>query len=873
MKKDTLIPPKLAQRLLYLFLRDDLAEEVSGDLEEKFYLTLKHKSKWRAQWNYWYQVLNYVRPFALRRSRSMSQNKFIMFQSYFKIATRSLLKQKLYSAINIGGLALGLSCFIIILLYVQHEFSYDRFYNNVDQIYRVYQKQTGNVFMGTDYFAVTPAQLATNLREEFPEVKSATSVEQSSGLLEVGDNHFLESGLAGDYQFFEVFPLTFVSGNPKNVFTDSKSIVLTKTLAKTIFGDQDPIGQLIKYQNIDGYTVTGVVDDPPSNSSLKYSFIINLLYNEMYAQDLKRSGWHNNSVHTFILLDENAKASAVSQKLPALVKKYQQEEDYKNYPFKDEYFIQPFTELYFQSNVNFDVGLKGNRKSIYLFSAVALIILILACVNYMNLAIARSIKRSREVGLRKVVGAIRKQVISQFLGESILITFISLLFAIGLVYILLPVFGRIIERPIELDFTSNPVLLPGLAILVILVGLFSGSYPAFVMSSLKPIQVLKAKADVKISGFNLQRVLIVAQFAASITLVIGSLVIHKQLNYIQHKELGYTKENIVTIRLSDRSLRDKFQSLSNEWQQNPAILAATMSSHLPTNITSSSMIKRPGSLSDKVELAIYQFAGGYDVLDVFDIKLLAGRDFSQDVKSDEDQACMINETAAKALGWTAEEAINKQIDLGGQTTVIGVVKDFHMHSMHLSIQPLIIRLSTQRGNYFSLKVKKDNIAATLAFIEKTIKQHSPYPFQYEFLDDNYNNLYQSEMKLGEIFGFFTIVSILIASLGLFGLAAFMADQRTKEIGIRKILGASVNNILLLLSKDFLSLVLLAFITAAPIGWYAMNKWLQEFAYRIDIGWWMFAVAGALAFIIANLTIGYQSIKAALSNPVDSLKSE
>jgi putative ABC transport system permease protein len=868
------IPPKSAQRLLLCFLRDDLAEEVSGDLEEKFYLTLKKKSLRRAKLNYWYQVFNYLRPFAIRKSKSIYLNQFDMFQNYFKITVRNLLKQKLYSVINIGGLSIGLACFIMMMLYVQHEFSYDRFYENADHIYRIYQRQSGNVFLGSDYFAVTPAQLASVLREEFPEVSYATSVEERSALVGTDVHSFWEKGLAGDPQFFDVFTFSFLKGNPKEALKDIKSIILTRTLADKIFGDDDPIGQSLRYQNGDSFTVTGVINDPPANSSIQFSFVVNILSNQWYAEQLKQPTWNNNSFHTFFVLSQGASPGDLQKKFPALLKKYQDRKGYANYPFKDEYFIQDLPSMHLQPAVNFDIGIKGNQRYVYLFSAVALIVLLLACVNYMNLAVARSIKRAREVGLRKVVGAVRRQLIGQFLGESVLIAFLSLVLAVGLTYLLLPVFGQLMERPIELNFFSNPLLLPGLLLLVILVGLFSGSYPAFFMSSLRPVQVLNGKVDGKSSGSRLQRWIIVGQYAVSIVLVTSSLIIYNQLQYMQQKDLGYDREDVIAVQFRDQTLLQKYEALRTEWRQHPDIIATTASTHLPINITSSHLINDEDNSRKEDDLAIYEWRVNYDFHEVFGMKLIAGRTFSREIKSDINEAYLLNETATKALGWTPEAAIGKQIlDNGGKKTIVGVVKDFHMHSMHLPIQPLIVRLHLESPNFIFVKVRPQRLTETIAFMEKTIKKLSPYPFEYRLLDEHFDQLYKSEMKMGEIFGFFTLLSILIASLGLFGLAAFMSGQRTKEIGIRKVLGASAQSIVFLLTKDFLSLVGFAFLLSIPIAWYIMREWLQDFAYRIEIEWWMFAAAGVLALLVANLAIGYQSLKASSTDPVDSLRSE
>jgi putative ABC transport system permease protein len=855
---------------LLFFLRHDLAEEVRGDLEEKFSVTLKTKSVIRAQLNYWYQVLSYLRPFAIRKTSFDYLNSSGMYRNYFKITLRNLVKHKLYSAINIGGLAAGLSCFIIIVLYVQHEFSFDRFYNNADRIYRVYQKQSGNVFLGSDYFAVTPSQLASVMEEEFPEVVAATSVEDQTALLSTSKNSFWEKGMGGDHHFFDVFTIPFLEGNSKHALKDPKSIVLTKSLAKKIFPSDDALGQSLKYQNEASYLVTGIIDDPPSNSSFQYSYIINIHSNYWYGENMKRPKWNNNNIHTFFLLAEGASEEKITSQFPALLKMYHDPVDYADYPFKDEYQIQPLPSMYMSSGINFDIGLKGSERYVYLFSVVALIVLLLACVNYMNLAVARSINRAREVGLRKVIGAVRIQLVWQFLGESVLIAFLSLCLAISFTHLLLPVFGNVMERPIEFDIFSNTWLLPGLLLLVIGVGIISGSYPAVFMSGLRPVEVLKGKIAGKLSSSRLQRGLIVIQYAASIALVIGSTVIYQQLQYMKQKELGFNKSGVIVLPVHDNTL--PFGNLRNEWLQYPGIEGVTMSTQLPINITSSHLINDESNADKKDDLAIYECRTDADFLEVFDIEILAGRNLTM-IKSDSAEAYLINETAARALGWTPDEAIGKRVVDDGMKTIVGVIKDFHMHSMHLPIAPLLLRVSTGWSRFISVRIQSGKEQECIAMIERSFKKHSPWPFEYQFLDEEFNRLYHSEKKLGEIFGVFTFVSIMIASLGLFGLAAFMTGQRTKEIGIRKVLGASAQQISFLLSKDFLILVGIAFLLAIPLGWFGMNTWLQDFAYRINIEWWVFAIAGLMALAIAKLTISYQSIRASMVNPVESLKEQ
>ena len=615
------------------------------------------------------------------------------------------------------------------------------------------------------------------------------------------------------------------------------------------------------------------MEDPPTNASIKVSFVTNIQSaNSQYADEMAEDRWNNNAYYTFFTLSSQANPLTLQDKFPALLEKYVKHEE--TYPFRDIYLLQPLSALHLETNLNFDIGLKGNPTYISLFSLIAVVVLLLACINYMNLAIARSIKRASEVGLRKVVGARRGQLIGQFMGESVLVAFLALVVALGLAYFLSPVFGYLLERPIELNFTKNGWLLPGLLVLVVLVGVCSGSYPAFLMSSLRPVQALKGRVDGRFSGMQIQRWLMVGQYAVSIVLIISSLIIYRQFQFIQDQELGYDKDHIITISVLDIDLLERMDVLKNEWLTHPNVISVTAAAELPTNVTSGTVI-RPMDENSQDGFNIYRARVSYDYLKVFGIELIAGRDFSPDIASDLAEARIINETAAQALGWIPEEAIGQQyINYNDEKkTVIGVVKDFHMHSMHRAIAPLLLELGDSYLFYIALKVRPEGLSETIASVEKSIRRYSPYPFEYQFLDERFDQLYQADLRRGEILAFFTLLSVLIASLGLFGMAAFTARQRTKEIGIRKVLGASVSNIVKLLSQDFLKLVLVGFVIAVPLAWYAMQRWLADFAYRIALEWWIFALAGVIALIVALLTISSQSIQAALSNPVDSLRNE
>ena len=873
MNRNKNVPPKLANRFLHWFLRENIAEEVEGDLEEQFYAKLKNRSLRKAKLDYWYQVFNYLRPFAIKHLKTSNMSHYALLQSYFKISWRNLLKQKLYSSINIGGLAIGLASFILILLYVEHELTYDQFYGNSQNIYRVYQKQPGNVFQETDFFAVTPAPLASSLKAEFPEVEHATSISRISSLFSLGEDVFYEDGIWADEHYFDVFNIPLLQGNPEKALSEPNSIVLTESMALKMFNYENPIGKSVKIQNysIDtDFIVTGLMADLPDKSSIKYQYITSINSRSNYKKAIEESSWNNNSYHTFFTMPTGNDAAQIQQKIREanIPQKYNKDETNT-----DEYYVSSLADLHLETGINFDIGLKGDKKYVTFFSIIAVLIVLLACINYMNLAIARSINRAREVGLRKVIGAIKKQLIAQFLGESLLITILAFVLALALVQLVLPFFGDLIERDLSLNLFENPYLLLGSLLLLIFVGIFSGSYPAFYMSSLQPVKVLKGKIDSKTRNSGLQKFLVVGQYTVSITLITACLIIYQQMQFIQNKELGYNKDHVITIDSRNRDLAKDIETLEQEWLANPNIQKVAYSSSLPSNVDSSTEIALDEDSEDGV--LIYITRVGYDYLNVFGIELLAGRNFSRDIKSDEKEGYILNETAVKALGWTPEEAIGKQFDYGDDpSTIIGVVKDFHMHSMHLDIQPLMISLTTSGivGN-LSVKVAQENLPETIAHLEKTMKKYSTYPFEYAFLNDKFDQLYKEDMRLGETFGFFTILAVIIASLGLFGLAAFTTQQRTKEIGIRKVLGASPLKIFSLLAENFLKLIAIAFVLSIPLAWYGMEKWLQDFAFRIDIKWWMFALTGLAVFLVAYLTIGYQSLKAALVNPVKSLRSE
>ena len=691
MKRQKEYPPNWAIQFLEWYCKPELLEEIQGDIFELFDNRSQTIGSKAARRYFVWDVLGSFRLSTIRGLKFEFTNLSIckaMFQNYIKVAWRNLIKQKLYAFINVSGLSIGLACFILIFLYVQHEVSYDRFFENSEQIYRVYQQQPGNVHMGSDLFAATPYALAGALMKEYPEVVRATSVRDVDVLLGSEKQAYLESGFMADTYFFEVLTFPFKQGTAQTALQKPQSIVITETLARKMFGKNDPLGQTILYQNETPYTITGVIKDLPASSSLKFSFIVSIQSNERYLSEIRRDKWYNSSCNTFFALTKGANPTHLEEKLADLLKRNTPS------PGKEAYFIQPLSDLHLNTTMNAEIGLKGNPQYIRLFSFIGLLVLLLACANYINLAIARSIKRTGEVGMRKVLGATRKQLIWQFIGESILITTISLILALILVFWLSPLFRHLVERPIKVSIFENIYLLPALLLLLIIVGLLSGSYPAFLVSSLRPIQALREKSLKNIAGLNQQQWLMIGQYASSVALIIGSFVIYQQFQYIRSKELGYQKEQVLTLRVRDAELWHAYQEIKNQCLENPQIISMSASWHLPTNITSSTAINDEDEQKEN-DLTIYETRVTPGFLDVFGMELLAGRFLSADHPTDREQGYVLNKSAAKALGWTPEEAIGKHFTHEGIETVVGVVQDFHMHSMHSAIQPLMLRLTEE----------------------------------------------------------------------------------------------------------------------------------------------------------------------------------
>lgn len=799
-----------------------------------------------------------------------------MFRNYLKLAIRNLLKHKAYSFINIAGLALGMACCILILLYVQDELSYDKFHRDADRIFRV--AMTIDTRGVPTSFAPTMGPLAAALVNDYPEITEVVQV-LSARTVQVSpapDQHYYEErAYLADSSFFRIFSFQLLHGDPAQALAQGNAVVITRAKALKYFGQENALGKRLEV-NGTSYLVTGVMADIPSNSHFKPEVVssLALLRGQGFMQN-----WHANMLHTYIKIAEGVSPKALEQKISNVADRYVGDQIRANNQTYT-YFLQPITAIHLHSDLRYELEANSRMVYVQIFSVAAVLILFIACINFMNLATARSMRRSKEVGLRKVVGAYRSQLMKQFLGESLLYSVLAVLLALTLVEISLPFFNALAAKNLDLNLTANASLLTGIVFITVLVGLLSGSYPALFISAFRPAEVLKGKlsAGSPLSRFgaqSLRKVLVVLQFSISIALITGTLVISRQLNFLQEQNLGFAKEQMLVLALRGRSeLAQKFETYKSEFLQHPNVLSATVSHSVPGRGVSNNLIAERENQDNRVQMNLLFV--DYDFLKTYDISLLAGRDFSKKITTDANgKVALLNEAAMKAFGWNdPSTVVGKQFDGFTGPEAIGVVKDFHFKSLHESVGPLMMLVRPRSFQYLSLRLKTGNTAETMAFVQRKWSALLPdKPFEYFFLDEDYDKQYQAEQRLGTVFSNFSILAIFIACFGLLGLASYAAEQRTKEIGIRKVLGASVSGIVGLLSKDFVKLVLVANLLAWPVAWYAMSHWLQGFAYRVDLGWWIFALAGGVALLIAVLTVSTQAIKAALANPVKALRYE
>lgn len=776
-----------------------------------------------------------------------------MIKNYLIVALRNLKKNKIYSFINIIGLAIGIACTILLLQWVQDELSYDRFHENTDNLY---------VATFSNGSKVTPTALSGFLKAEYPEIVNTSRFRGlGRNLMRYDDKETMEDGgIMADPAFLEMFTVPFIHGDPTTALNQPNSIVLSQMIAEKHFGDKTPIGEILRLDSFD-LKVTGIFENYPHNSHIQFEYIVPLALSQQWWNN-NLNTWVVNNLRTYVQLQNNTPSSIVDKKISDVVERHRHQD-------KRSLSLQPIIRLHLY---NFTGG-GGLIVYVYMFSAMAFFILLIACINFMNLTTAKSAARAKEVGMRKTVGAQKTDIIRQFFSESMLLTVISSLFGVIIVVLFLPVFNSLTGKHFTIEFLSKMSTVSGIVGIIFITGIIAGSYPALFLSHFQPIKVLKGTISAGVKSALFRKILVVTQFSLSIFLILGTLIIYGQLNYMRNRELGFDKENIIYTSIGSR-FRQNIETIRTEMLRNPNILNLTLTNIAPYRWNTNAGIGDvhwEGKTNQAVKMVVTSV--DYDYLETFKLKIVQGRFFSKEFSTDVSDAYVINEAAVKAM--EMDSPIGKELriwNLSGK--IIGVVKDYHFESLHSEIIPMAMRILPNWFANVCIRIDPNNIPAALSFIEEKWKEiHPEYPFEYSFLDDTIISQYRSEKDVGRIFKYFTFLAIFISCLGLFGLALYTTEQRTKEIGIRKVLGASVPRLTLLLSKEFIKWVLLANVIAWPAAWYIMSKWLQSFAYKTDIGLWTFVLSGILALSISVVTVSFQTIKVAIANPVESLRYE
>ena len=852
--------PKFLSWFLDFFTEESDKSHLNGDYKEIFGMVYKNDGKIRALLWVFRQIFKSAILY-ISNSIVWSVN---MFKNYFKIAWRNILRNKMFSFINISGLAVGMTCCILMSIWIINEFNYDKFHENIDTIYGAVFDQN---FEGEKWrISSTPIPLGPALSEEFPEVLAAARVWFFGQILM---NHKIKSFNEKnvyfvDPSFLQMFSFSFLNGDKNTALNDPFSIVISKDIAEKYFSETNPLGQYLTINNEYNFIVTGIIENVPQNSSLRFNILLPFEFRKILNQ---KRGWRNdewgfNITWTFIQIKDKTFAGAVNSRIKNFVKEKSQNE------IATEFSIVPLKNMRFSPYY----GDPDRKKYLLTVTIIALFILLIACINFMNLSTARSAYRAKEIGLRKVVGACRKNIITQFLGESLLLSFLAFLLALILVIFMLPVFNNLFRNNLFLGMIGENYVLPVLIGITFLTGLFSGSYPALFLSSFKPVIIFKGILASGSKNSVLRKVFVVFQFVLSISFIIGTIVAYKQQNFLKSADLGYNPKNIVIIPLSEGNYRN-YDAVKNILQSDSRILSVTGIHQKPPFIWSNTTSADWPGNSEKNKTLIHFGFVHYDYIKTLTIESFEGRDFSTEFPSDRNSSFIVNDEMVKLMG--TDYAIGKSLLFGGQEgKIIGVVKNFHFQSLRTKTPPLVLVLRPDEVRCIVIRISPYDISSTMDFIKNTWKKtNSAYPFIYSFLDSDYTNFYRSEKRTGSILMNSALLAILIACLGLFGLASYIAELRTKEFGIRKVLGASAPALVNLLSKEFLILVLLSNFIAWPVSWYLMDKWLQNFAYRTNIGWFPFIGAAVIAIVLSMVTVVVQTVKAATANPVDTLKYE
>jgi putative ABC transport system permease protein len=875
-------PPKRVLQFLRWFCREDFLEEIEGDLTEVFqkqYESSPRKAEWKFAWN----VIKYFRPKFMKSYKNHQPNAYDMYKSYFKIGWRNLRSNGSFSFINISGLAMGMTACALIMLYVLDEMSYDKHYADGQRVYRIASEVKG------EKWVAAPAPLADGLITEFPEVEQVTRLLRFPGaetmLLQddlLKKQFFETNAYYVDSTFFQLFNYDFKFGDIHTALNEPNSLVISEEVATKFFGNENPVNNVLKVGLSFGdfnYTIKGVFRNTNTKSHIPARLLLSMNNRDVGGWVKGQTRWASNSIfHTYVKLKEGSQPEIFESKLTEFLK-MKGGDEFKEAGFTKQLFIQPLEDIYLHSDYGYEVASNGNIKYLYIFTSIAAFLLLIACINFMNLSTARSEKRAREVGLRKVVGAGKGMLVGQFLTESLIMSGLALVFTLLLLQLSLPLFNQLTRK--ELALLDVPNVAAGLIALTLLTGLISGLYPAFYLSSFKPVATIKGKLLNTLSAVAIRKGLVIFQFTISIVLILGTIVITQQMTYLSNRNLGFDKNQKIILPIQTNEAQKNTIALTNELSNNAQVSSLAIGGAYPgiESITSMLFYGEGKTIKDKGEIQTVYAASGY--IKTLGIELLNGRELSQDAPTDQG-ALVVNESAVRQLGYTVDNALGQKayFEFNNETksmTIVGVVKDYHFQSLQQKIKPLALTVSpffSGPTSYLIVNVTSTEYSQLIQqFQDAWNKVNSNSPFNYSFLDQDFQRNYLKEERTLQLIRYFTIIAIVIACMGLFGLATFTAEQRIKEMGVRKVLGASVAQLVTLMSKDFLKLVAISLVLSSPIAYYVMSTWLQDFAYRIDIQWWVFVLAGLSAVAIAMFTVGYQAIKAALVNPVKNLRSE
>lgn len=871
--KKRLRPPRLADRLLEYYCRNELLDSIQGDLHEQFLLDVKKYSQWKARWRYWSNVLTFINRFTLRRKTRVHQRNTstAMFRNYLLITLRNLRRKPVFSFINLFGLAVGLATCMIIFFYIRHETSFDSFHKNSENIYRV-----ANVYeraSGSSFWVRTPPVLAPAIRDNFPGVGKVTRSRYADNyVLEVDQNLFeIEHGLFADSLFLDIFDYQLTKGNRSNALDEPNAIVLGEALAERLFGDTNPMGKTVRFDNSLDLKVTGILAALPTNTHLQFDYLVSFptyIVPDGYLADLNNWSWCG--FHTYIMLDESVDAVNLKTGIDSLITRNYTRSETKAYSV-----LQPLQGLYLENGnfTNYGNLVKvGSKSTVYSLAAIAVLVLVVAGFNFMNLSTAMSLNRGKEIGMRKVMGAVRGKIRGQFLVESVMLALFSFIVALFIVWLVSPVFTAMLEIALPDSTAEYLTVLPLFVAFTILIGLLSGVYPSLVLSAFNPIMALKGRLKTSASGTAMRKGLTVFQFVISIGLIAISLLVVRQTAFMREQPLGFERANIFAINLFSEDMESRYEALKNQLTQNPFVVNTSRTSHAFEGGSGSGPAQLMGAANDDaMQLTYYQT--GYDFLELAEIELIEGRFFSRDFPTDPEEGLLLNETAVKQLGLT--EPIGQRIHFNNrERKVIGVFQDFHFESLHTPIRPMGIVMPFATLNTMLIKTNSGDYAAVLASLERDWKAVIPNaPFDIRFVDEGIQKMYEREVSLSQMISIFSTLAVMLACLGLYGLVCFSVQARLKEVGIRKVLGAPLKGMLILLSKQFLWLIIIASLIAWPLTWYVGTSWLEGFSYRISMGAGFFLLPTVVLLLLALITLSHQVLKAALTNPVKVLRSE